>query len=300
MPIYSSKNKVLLEVAEKSFKLEREIQSLFELNLKKIMGLTLIKSEFSIRGRRIDTLAFDDEASAFVIVEYKRDRNLSVVDQGFTYLSLMLENKADFIIEFNERMKRALKRDDVDWSQSRVAFVSTGFTSNQIQATNFKDIAIELWEVKQFENETVLITPIKKTKSAESIKPLAQKNKELEKITDEIVVYTEEAHLSKVDEEISELYEKFKAAILNLNESIEVVPKKMYVAFKLGKNIVDIEVQKKSLKIYVNAKAGTLNDAKGVMRDVSKVGHYGNGDYQVQVQNDSELEYIMSLIKQVL
>jgi hypothetical protein len=48
-----------------------------------------------------------------------------------------------------------MKREDVDWSQTRVAFVSPSFTENQIQATNFKDIAIELWEVKQFENDTM-------------------------------------------------------------------------------------------------------------------------------------------------
>jgi hypothetical protein len=82
-----------------------------------------------------------------------------VVDQGFTYLSLMLENKADFIVEYNESLKQNLKREDVDWSQTRVAFVSTNFTDNQIQATNFKDIAIELWEIKQFDNDTV--SPIK-------------------------------------------------------------------------------------------------------------------------------------------
>jgi predicted transport protein len=42
-----------------------------------------------------------------------------------------------------------------------------------------------------------------------------------------------------------------------------------------------------------------LNDAKGIAKDVSKVGHFGNGDYGVKVTNDEELEYIMSLIKQV-
>ena len=65
---------------------------------------------------RIDTLAFDTETKSFVRIEYKRDRSFSVVDQGFAYLSLMLNNKADFILEYNERMKDNLKREDVDWS----------------------------------------------------------------------------------------------------------------------------------------------------------------------------------------
>lgn len=80
----------------------------------------------------------------------------SMVDQGFTRLSLMLENKADFIVEYNEYLKRNLKRKDVDWSQTGVDIVSTNFTDDQVQATNFKDIAIELWELKQLENDTIM------------------------------------------------------------------------------------------------------------------------------------------------
>jgi len=36
------------------------------------------------------------------------------------------------------------------------------------------------------------------------------------------------------------------------------------------------------------------------MRDVSEIGHWGNGDYEVVVKDDKHLEYIMSLIKQAL
>ena len=174
MALYSNQTGKLKEVKEKLFKLEKDIQKVFETNLSAIMGLELVKSEFTIKNKRIDTLAYDKQACAFIIIEYKRDRNISVVDQGFTYLSLMLENKADFIIEYNESLKRNLKREDIDWSQTRVAFVSPSFTENQIQATNFKDIGIELWEVKQYENDTIAIRLIKKSISAESIKPITQ------------------------------------------------------------------------------------------------------------------------------
>jgi hypothetical protein len=150
------------------------------------MGLELVKSEFSIKHKRIDSLAFDPEARAFVIIEYKRDKNHSVVDQGVSYLNLMLEYKADFIIEYNEGMNDNLKRQDVDWSQSRVCFVSTAFTDNQKMATNFKDLAIELWEVKKFENGIILIDSIKKSASAPSIKPIASSSASLEKVTKEI------------------------------------------------------------------------------------------------------------------
>lgn len=288
------------EIHEAPFKLEREIQELFEANLTEVMGLKFVRSEFTIKNKRIDTLAYDEQAKAFIIIEYKRDKNVSVVDQGFTYLGLMLENKADFVLEHQGQLSSALKTADVDWSQTRVAFVSTSFTDNQIQATNFKDIAIELWEVKRYTNGTVSITPVKKSKSATSIKPLAQKNTELKAIADEIKVYTEEDHRSGTSEEIYELYEEFRDAILNLADGIEIKPQKLYVAFKKDGNVACLEIQKKKIKIYIGAKAGALDDPKGIAKDVSKIGHYGTGDYEVQVDSDKDLEYIMSLVKQAL
>jgi predicted transport protein len=300
MNLYSNHSGQLKTVKEKAFKLERDIQRIFESNLAMIMELEIVKSEFTIKNKRIDTLAYDPQASAFIIIEYKRDRNASVVDQGFTYLSLMLENKADFIVEYNESKERKLKRDDVDWSQTRVVFVSTGFTENQIQATNFKDIAIELWEVKQYENDVITINPIRKSVSAESVKPLAQQTQTMKKVTSEIKVYSEQDHLAKASEATEELYFVFKNAILNLTDGIEMVPKKVTIAFKKGKNVVDIIVQKKTLKFVINCKKGTLDDPKQLASDISGSGHWGSGDYLVEEKDSSNLEYIMSLVKQAL
>jgi RecB family endonuclease NucS len=83
MLLFNQKSTKLTTLKETSFKLEREIQNLFEANITAITGLQLIKSEFSIKNNRIDTLAFDAESHSFVIIEYKRDKNYSVVDQAF-------------------------------------------------------------------------------------------------------------------------------------------------------------------------------------------------------------------------
>jgi len=299
MALYINQTGKLKEVKEKPFKLEKDIQKVFEANLPAIMGLELAMSEFTIKNKRIDTLAYDPQACAFIIIEYKRDKNISVVDQDFTYLSLMLENKADFILEYNENLKKNMKREDIDWSQTRVAFVSPNFTENQKQATNFKDIAIELWEVKQYENDTITINPIKKSNSAESIKPLTQNKEALKKVTEEIKVYTEQEHIDKASDLTAELYEKFKTSIMNLTNEVEVVPLKYWLNLDKGSlTIVSIEIKKKKLNLTINKKAGLLDDPKKLSRDVSKIGHYGKGDYQVQVEDDTDLEYIMSLIKQ--
>jgi predicted transport protein len=301
MILYRNHNGRLEPAKESPFKIERELQRLFEQNLMQIMGFELVKSEFSIKNKRIDTLAYDPESNAFIIIEYKRERNASVVDQGMTYLSLMLQNKADFVLEYNEQNpKNQLARSQVDWSQSRVVFVASDFTDNQIEATNFKDIAIELYEVKRYD-EHLLVVPIKKSKSAVSIKPITQKNEEYKNVAAEIKVYTEEDFLAGKSEEVVALYERYRSAILALADDIEIKPQKWYIAFKKGqRNICDIEIQSAGFKMSVNVKRGELDDPKGIMRDVSVMGHRGNGDYEIKIFDDKNLEYIMSVVRQAI
>jgi len=289
--------KKLEYIKEKPFRFEKEIQDLTENNLKNIFGLEFVKSEFALNNFRIDTLAFDKEANAFVIIEYKRDKNFSVIDQGYAYLSLMLNNKADFILEFNENLDKTLKRTDVDWSQSRVLFVSPTFTNYQREAINFKDLPIELWEVKRFENNTISYEQIQKAGAQESIKTISKADKTIDNVAKEIKVYSEQEHLENINEEIKELYEKFKSAIQNL-DNLEIKPKKKYIAFVAGKNVIDILPQKKALKMWINMNKGELDDTKGIARDVSTTGHWGNGEYEIQVRDDENLEYILSLVKQ--
>lgn len=301
MNLYSFNNTKLSQLKKKPFKLEREIQNLFEQNLTLLTGLELVKSEFTIKGKRIDTLAFDQQSNAFVIIEYKRDKNVSVVDQGFTYLGLMLENKADFVLTYNETLNTNLHSRKVDWSQTRVVFVSPSFTENQRLATNFKDIAIELWEIKRYENDIMGIFPIKKTRAAESIKPVTQLNIKIKSITDEIKVYTEEVHLLGKNDAVIELYETFKNAILNLKSDLDIKPKKLEIGFtNNGKIFSDVCILKNSLKFWINLKKGTLDDPKNIARDVSSIGHWGNGDYEVVATTIDNIEYILYLIKQAL
>ena len=297
MANYKNRDGRLELIKENPFKLEKEIQTLTEKNLKLIFGLDFVKSEFSLNNFRIDTLAFDHDTSAFVIIEYKRDKNFSVIDQGYAYLSLMLNNKADFILEYNECKQSVLKRNDVDWSQSKVIFVSPSFTTYQREAINFKDLPIELWEVKRYDNETINYSQIQTSGAQESVKTISRDDDIVEAVNKEIKVYTEKEHLEVASPEILELYETIKNAITNL-DGIELKPKKKYIAFVSDSNIADIHVQKKALKMWINMPKGELDDPKKLARDVSNIGHWGNGDYELQIRDDENIEYIMSLIKQ--
>mgnify|MGYP001059627081 CR=1 FL=1 len=300
MALFGIDNKNKLElIKELPFKLEKEIQNITEQNLASVFGLEFVRSEFSLNNFRLDTLAFDNESSSFVIIEYKRDKNFSVIDQGYAYLALMLNNKADFILEYNENNQNTLKRDDVDWSQSRVLFVSPSFTAYQKEAINFKDLPIELWEVKRYNNKTISYNQVQTSGAQESVKTISRQDATIEKVTREIKVFTEQEHLDKASEEIKELYEKLKNAILNL-DGLEVKPKKLYIAFVASSNVVDVNVQRNQIKMWLNMLKGELDDPKGICRDVSSIGHWGNGDYEIAIKTDEDLEYIMSLIKQSL
>ena len=45
-------------------------------------------------------------------------------------------------------------------------------------------------------------------------------------------------------------------------------------------------------------KKGTLNDPQNVSRDVTTVGHHGNGDYELTLKDSSNLGHVLSLIRQ--
>lgn len=300
MPLFEINEKGKLAfIRDDDFKLEKDIQRLTEDNLNLIFGLDFVRSEFIINQFRIDTLAYDKDQKTFVIVEYKRDKNFSVIDQGYAYLSLMLNNKADFILEYNENLAHTLKRDDVDWSQSKIIFISPSFTSYQREAINFKDLPIELWEVKRYNNKSVNFIQIQTPGAKASVKTISRQDDTIEKVSQEIKVYTEEEHLERGSDEIKELYERLKTGILNL-ESLEVKPKKHYIAFVANSNVVDVHIQKNGLKIWINLQKDQLDDAKQITRDVSNIGHWGNGDYEISIKNDEDIEYILSLIKQSL
>lgn len=160
MPIYEKVGDTLKEVFENNFVLEKDIQKIVEKNMALLLDIEFVTTEFELSGLRIDSLGFDKESNSFVIVEYKKDRNFSVIDQGFAYLSLLLHNKAEFILKYNESKNALLKRDSVDWSQSRVIFISTLFTTYQRKAIEFKDLPIELIEIEKYSNNTLLFNKI--------------------------------------------------------------------------------------------------------------------------------------------
>lgn len=297
MPLFSIKGKKLNKLREISLKKEKTIQSITESNLKEIFNFKFIKTEFKVGNLRIDTLGFDTELKSFVIIEYKKEKNISVVDQGFAYLALLLNNKAEFILAFQEATGKNMRKNDVDWTQSKVIFISPYFTKYQKQAINFQDLPMELWEFNKFENNTILFNKLESPDTTASITTVTSKSKVVKSVREEITPINEETHL-KVPDEIKELYHEIKSRICDLGSDIEIKPLKVYIAFKIERNFADIHIQKSQIKIWLNLPKGRLEDSKGISKDVSKLGHYGNGDYELTITPKDNLDYAMTLIRQ--
>lgn len=299
MKLFQSKKDQLTPVRTIPFKTEKEIQSLVETNVQTLFGLEFVQTELTVTDFRIDTLCFDPETKSFVIIEYKKGKSWSVIDQGYTYLSLLLNNKSDFVLEYNETKGKSLKRDEVDWSQSRVIFVSPRFTEYQKHSVNFRDIPFELWEIDRYSGDTVGLTRHQSSSSESIEKTLETSDSRVGKVSREVRVYGEEFHRKSKSfkDGVWETYESLRDRVLELDD-VEMVPRKQYVGFKRGRPFVDVVPKTDHLRVFINLKKGDLDDPKGLTEDYSEKGHWGNGDYLMRLRPGDDLDYPMTLIRQ--
>lgn len=236
MPLFKkSSDKKLVLLDEKSAPLEEVIQTMTEKNLEAIFGLKFVQTEFPVENLYIDTLAFDAESKSFVIIEYKKDRSFSVIDQGFAYLSLMLRNKAEFILELQKADGKTYDKKDIDWTQSRVIFVSPQFTQHQQLAIGFKDLPIELWKVEFYQGDLVLYSQIEAPGASGSIKAISKKNVTVQQVSQEVKKYTLEDHMRSATSEIRQLFEELRQNILSWDSTIRERIGKWGVSYHIGK-----------------------------------------------------------------
>lgn len=299
MPIFKIQNSKLIPVKTKTFELEREIQANVENNLEVIFGLQFIKSEFQIRNFWIDTLAFDPESKSFVIIEYKKDSSFSVIDQGYAYLSLMLNNKAEFILEYNEKTASNLKRNDVDWNQSRIIFIARSFTPHQVQAISFRDLPMELWEVELYGNNMLSFNLLKSSDIKESIKSLGTSSKTISEVNKEIEPVNLDNHIARGNKVTQVLFKDLRNKILNLDERIIEKPVKNYVGYKVRWfNFVSVHVYKDKLKIYVRKKNLKADKDKNFTKVPSSYGWGKTPLWWIDINSASTSNYTFDSVKE--
>ena len=112
--------------------------------------------------------------------------------------------------------------------------------------------------------------------------------------------YTISDHPQLLSSSIREIFEAFRKEILALDSCVTEEFLKVYIAYKAETNFVDIAPQAKRLRIFLNLPFAEINDPKGICKDVSHVGRWGNGDVEVGLTSVAEIPYAIGLVRQAL
>ena len=94
------------------------------------------------------------------------------------------------------------------------------------------------------------------------------------------------------------LFEELRKRILNIDSSVREEPQKLYIAYKSITNFVDLIPQRKALRLSLNIPFEKINDPEKKCRNVYGLGRWGNGDTEVKLDSQEELDYTLDLIKQ--
>jgi len=312
MILYDNKKGVLKDVDIKPFKKEIEIQRLVEENCETIFQLDFIITELTVGNYRVDSLCFDHENNSFVIIEYKKGNSYSVIDQGYTYLQLLLNNKSDFVLVLSHHLNKVLKIENINWSGSKILFVSQSYNSYQKDSVNFKNLPFELWEIKRYSNESVLFN--KHTSSSkESIESLSNISSKslVSNVSKEVRVVDEDVHIGKCDEDLKILWDDLKSRMDDL-EGVDLIVKNNYINWVyLGKNICYFIFRKSSIVLElgrgnVNPDGSksknyfNIDDPKKISKESSWTWKSGTKGtiYKIPIKKNSDIDYLMFLIKQ--
>ena len=183
-----------------------------------------------------------------------------MIDQGVAYLNLMLIHKTEFLYAYYKKTAKMLEKEDIDWTQSRIIFITPEFTKYQHYAIGFKDLGIQLWEAHKYSNGLLVFNEVKSLFTKEPLTTIAKRNPAAKKIAEEIKVYNEEDLLEIAEEKVKELYQELKAAVTNLGSDVEVRPTKMYIAFRRKKGFAGVVVLRSKLKVYLSIDISQLQD----------------------------------------
>ncbi|GAA8176485.1 hypothetical protein HpBT135_13390 [Helicobacter pylori] len=175
-------------------------------------------------------------------------------------------------------MEKGFKNSPLRLNQGLRDFVeSFGEEEIKKRANDLADLALKIWTYPNLNAETL-----------EKYKPKKEK-----KVYD-LSSYKFGSHSRELfdilSKEIKALDEK--RIVENFNQD--------YISYKFDKNFVDIVVQTKDLKLYLNMKFNELQDEKNLARDMTNKGHLGNGDIEVKLETKENIPYCLGLIKQAL
>ncbi|GAA7404347.1 DUF262 and DUF1524 domain-containing protein [Helicobacter pylori] len=176
-------------------------------------------------------------------------------------------------------MEKGFKDSPLRLNQGLRDLESFGEEEIKKRAKDLADLALKIWTYPNLNAETL-----------EKYKP--KKDKKEKKVYD-LNSYEFGSHSR-------ELFDILRKEIKALDERITESFMKPYIAYKFNTNFVDIVVQTKDLKLYLNMKFNELQDEKNLASDATNKHHNGNGDIEVKLETKENIPYCLGLIKQAL
>lgn len=264
------------------FDSEYQLHNLTQNHLKELFDLKLVASEIQKDDLRFDNLAFDEKTNTFVIIEYKNELNLNVLNQVQEYRELLLskpEEYADLLDDSKE----------IDFKNTRVMIIGPEFSEKQIEESENLDFPIELYVVSLFkEDEKNGYVLYEKTDG--------NFTKRLDIDLDSIKL-TKNTLLENKSKEIIELYIDFENKLLDEFDDLNLKYLVDAVSIKAQDKYICLVTVKSSIKIIFYTKQ--LEDSKNETRDISNITTGGElADYELTL-NHENIDYAIDLIKQV-
>lgn len=305
MPLYHVNEKsTVTQVKPSGFAKERDLQKLFEANLDELLGVRFVKSEVTTGDRqrgRIDTLGIDQDGYP-TIIEFKKSNKENIINQGLFYLDWLVDHKGDFTLLAQRACGTDVK---IDWGRPRVILIAESFSEYDKYAVNRIGANIELWTFRKYGDnllylDSLFVAAPQPTKGTAILQPNEPEAPETPLEKEEIPIYTIDDHTRNKPGEIVQLFERLRERILDLADEGEIIEKanKMYIGYKHGKNFCEVRPQAGGLRIWLDIHSTELDDPNQIVRDVSKIGHYGTGASEIKLADASDLEKVMNLIEQ--
>ncbi len=279
------------EAHPKAYKLEKDVQSLFEANLEALLGVRLVASEFVAgAGNRIDTLGLD-ENNFPVVIEYKLDKNRTVINQGVAYLGWIKNHQAEFWKAVFNKLGNEVA-DSVDFSSVRLVCIAADFTRDDLGMYELMPNMIDLVRYRRFGDGHLLLERITSSAKEAGVTPTTTGTQKAG--TDKSMAQW----LADQSAETKALFEATCAAVRAQGDDIAEKETKLSIAFRRTRNFASLTYAKRGefcLYLHLNPSEVAMRDG---LRDVSKIGHWGTGDLEVRIRAQKDVEDVSALIAQ--
>jgi len=290
MPIFRNQNGKLSKLSTISISREKELQSLIEENLGEALGMHFLATEYTTTfGGRIDTLAVD-YTGAPVIIEYKRNKNDNVINQGLSYLRWLQAQKVEFfeMLIIKSLGNEVANQISIDWKNPRVVCIAESYSKFDIDTVEVIPMRIELFKYRYYEDGIFSLEPL----SVSEQKAKSSNSAQTEKPSIDTTI---EDLLGKANQKIRDLFEELREKIFGIDENITEKATSLYVAYRVTKNFAEIHIGKNQLKIHM--RPIEYDDPEDKVEKIPE-GYNWTMDRRVYLKSQDELEYVFSLIEQ--